>query len=56
MLIISSGGIFAVTVGSGWNREYPAIRYDLSITASTFLLFSGIFPPDPARTLSSGDQ
>ncbi len=53
-VIISRGEILAFMVSSGWNRKKPDTGYDHRITAYTFLPFSGIFPPDPARTLSSG--
>ncbi len=54
MVIISGGGILKVMIGSGWNWEKPATVYDHRITASTFLPFSGVFSPDPARALSPG--
>jgi hypothetical protein len=42
-------------IDCGWNRENPAIGYDHRIpTASIFQPFSGVFLPEPARTLSSG--
>jgi len=45
-VVISYDGLLAVIVGSGWNRENPAIGYDHHITASAFLPFSGVFPPE----------
>ncbi len=50
-MIIFGGGILKVMVGSGWNWKNPATGYDHRITASTFLPFSGFFPPDLTRTL-----
>jgi len=53
-VVISGGGILAVMVGSGWTRENPATGYDHHSTASTFLPFFRVFPPDSAHTLSLG--
>jgi hypothetical protein len=55
-MIISDGGTLVVMVGSGWNQENSATGYDHCITASAFLRFSGVFPSEPARTLSPGNS
>ncbi len=53
-VIMTSGGILAVMVVSGQSRENPASGYDHRIAASTFLPFSEVFSPHPARKLSPG--
>jgi hypothetical protein len=53
-VIISGGEILAVMVSSGWSRENAATEYDHRFLDSTFLPFSGNFPPESARTLSPG--
>jgi hypothetical protein len=45
-----------VMVGSSWNSKNSAIGYEHRIIASAFLPFSGVFPLEPARTLSPGNS
>jgi hypothetical protein len=45
-VIISGGGIHSDLVKTHHNCENPATRYDYRIPASTFLPFSGVFPPE----------
>jgi hypothetical protein len=44
-VIVYGSGILSVPARTDHNRENPAIGYDHRITASTFLPFSGVFPP-----------
>jgi hypothetical protein len=53
-VIISDGGILAVPAKTNHNRENSATGYDHRIPDSAFQSLSEVFPPKPARTLSSG--
>jgi hypothetical protein len=54
-MITSGGGVLAVMAGYDWNQENPATGYDHRITTFNFQPFSRVFPPNPPRTLSSGE-
>jgi hypothetical protein len=47
-VIISDGGILPIPDRTNHNPKNPATGYDHRIAASTFLLFSGVFPRLPA--------